>query len=299
MVANREKVSAIITTRNRIELLKRAISSVFDQTYNNIECIVVSDNSTDDTNEYCSHLEGIVYIPIPEKESCGGNHARNVGLKAATGEYVAFLDDDDCWKPTKIEKQLNTALLTKCDYIYCGITLERIIDGNPYYTDVLPSKEGKGNVSKLVLQEILTTTSSIFVKKELVIDAGLFDEKLGFWQEYELTIRLAQLTNFNYVNEPLTVYRLDAADPNRLTNKFHKWLDAVDYVYEKHRDLYSKLNRIEKIHAKRLFWYDAKSRCENAQISSRVCYYKIMIRISNKLESIVNLFIHSFCKPSL
>ena len=98
-------VSAIITTHNRKDLLKRAIDSVFAQTYPNIELIVVDDASNDGTSEMCDDNR-INYIFIPKLESHGGNYARNLGIKASKGEYCAFLDDDDYWLPTKIEKQV-------------------------------------------------------------------------------------------------------------------------------------------------------------------------------------------------
>lgn len=93
-------VSAIITTHNRLSLLKRAVESALSQTYKNIEVIVVDDASTDGTPEYCNELP-LRYIYIPKEESRGGNHARNLGILAAKGEYVAFLDDDDYWLPRK------------------------------------------------------------------------------------------------------------------------------------------------------------------------------------------------------
>lgn len=88
-------VSAIITTHNRLDLLKQAIKSVKQQTYIDIEVIVVDDASTDGTKDYCSALTDIHYIYIPPSESRGGNHARNVGIRNANGYYIAFLDDDE------------------------------------------------------------------------------------------------------------------------------------------------------------------------------------------------------------
>lgn len=88
-------VTAIITTHNRLELLKRAIESVYAQTYKCIELIVVDEASMDGTGDYCKKLP-LQYIFIPKAESRGGNYARNLGIKAAKGEYVAFLDEDDC-----------------------------------------------------------------------------------------------------------------------------------------------------------------------------------------------------------
>jgi glycosyltransferase involved in cell wall biosynthesis len=91
------KVSVIIPTHNRAKLLERAIKSVLEQTYANFEIIVVSDGSTDETDlimqKYKNQDARIKYISYyPAK---GANHARNIGIKAAEGEYIAFLDDDD------------------------------------------------------------------------------------------------------------------------------------------------------------------------------------------------------------
>ena len=114
-----ELVSAVIITHNRKDLVMRAIESVLTQTYTNIECIVVDDASTDGTVELLSSSEDINYIYIPKSESRGGNHARNVGIAASHGVYVAFLDDDDYWLPTKIEKQLEQKKKKKCGVVYC------------------------------------------------------------------------------------------------------------------------------------------------------------------------------------
>ena len=105
------KVSAIITTHNRLELLIKAINSVLNQTYENIELIIVDDNSTDGTRTYIQKLllenKDISYIYISPDDSKGGNYARNLGINAASGEYIAFLDDDDEWLVDKIQKQIN------------------------------------------------------------------------------------------------------------------------------------------------------------------------------------------------
>ena len=88
-------VSAIITTHNRLDLLPRAIDSVLSQSYKNIECVVVDDASTDETQNYCLNRSDIVYVRIEKEDSKGGNFARNQGILAAKGEILAFLDDDD------------------------------------------------------------------------------------------------------------------------------------------------------------------------------------------------------------
>ena len=106
---HRGLVSVIITTHNRKEMLVKAIESVLGQTYKKLECIVVDDASTDGTREHITEYinnKRILYYYISENESRGGNYARNVGLENASGDVVAFLDDDDEWTKDKIEKQM-------------------------------------------------------------------------------------------------------------------------------------------------------------------------------------------------
>lgn len=99
-----QKVSVIIPTHNRSDRMIRAVDSVRKQTYKNLEIVIVNDASVDDTEEVVRKIddERIVYLKI--EKSQGANHARNVGVSHSTGEYLAFLDDDDEWFDEKIEK---------------------------------------------------------------------------------------------------------------------------------------------------------------------------------------------------
>lgn len=268
-------VSAIITTHNRRELLNRAIKSVFAQTYPEIELIVVDDHSDDDTKEVCQDPR-INYIYIPKEESHGGNYARNLGIKASKGKYCAFLDDDDYWLPTKIEKQVALIEKMDCELVYCGRRLEFVSYKGVGYKDVVPSKSNSGDMHQKIMYTICTTTTCILAKREALFDIGLFDEDLMFWQEYELTIRLAQRKPFFFINEPLVVYRIDKGDRNRLTNKYFEWLNAVEYVHQKHRSLYLRLNLYQRYKVKNLVWRDAVIRCKSAGLSGRMFVYFLL-----------------------
>lgn len=268
-------VSAIITTHNRYNLLKRAVKSVFDQTYENIELIVVDDGSDDETKEWCL-TQNLKYIYIPKNESKGGNYARNLGIKHSKGEYVAFLDDDDYWLPEKISKQIELLIKCDCELVHGGRRLEIInSDGSISFKNILPYVGHGGDMSKRILQTICCTTSTICVKRKALIDVGLFDENLKFWQEYELTIRLAQRKPFFYVNEPVTVYRVDYSDSNRLTNKYNSWKEAVNYIRTKHIDLYNRQNKIEKFQTKILILNDAKKRAKSSKLY--YTYYRLLL----------------------
>lgn len=288
-------VSAIITTHNRLTLLKRAIESVYAQTYPNIELIVIDDNSTDGTKEYCEN-QPFQYIYIPPTESRGGNYARNLGIKAAKGEYIAFLDDDDYWLPEKTEKQIALIENKDCELVHCGRKLEIVTPQGIIYRDTLPNPSDYGDMHKKILLKFCTTTTNILAKRSALIDVGMFDENLGFWQEYELTIRMAQRKPFYFVNEVLSVYRVDVKDGQRLTNKYDKWKQAVRYIHTKHADLYNKLNTKERLKVYFLVISDAMVRCKSAGLKWK--YYilfvivkavNLSIKILKKIKKILNL----------
>lgn len=269
-------VSAIITTHNRQDLLIRAVESVLNQTYPFIELLVVDDASDEKADELLKDFN-LQYIYIPKEESKGGNHARNIGILSAKGKYVAFLDDDDYWLPTKIEKQVALIEEKKCGIVYCGRIKEKHQDGN--ISTSVDIKNMEGDIRKEVLQLVPTTSSSMLINKELLIKRGMFDENLAFWQDYELLIRLSKYTPFYRVPEALTVYLVDIKDKNRISNKYFGWKKAVKYVKKKHHDLYKQLNFKETIRANILYWKAARHRCAKAGLTIRYRYYNNLLRL--------------------
>ncbi|MCI1647899.1 MAG: glycosyltransferase [Bacteroides sp.] len=259
-------VSAIIITKDRALLLKKAIESVLQQSYKDIECIVVDDASIDNTEKVVmSYGNKVKYIRIDKKNSRGGNYARNLGIKYSSGEYLAFLDDDDVWLPEKIGLQCNAITQTPdVGLVYCGRKNIYITDDQEYEIDVFPDKGNRGNISRKIMYTIPCLTSTIFVKRSVLKEVGLFDEKMRFWQEYELLIRIAQKTNFAFINQCLVLYSCDEKSKSRLTNKYYEWLLAVDYVHKKHIYLYNDLSLFGKSMYKLLVASEAKKRSKRA-----------------------------------
>ncbi|GHU20920.1 hypothetical protein FACS1894163_13920 [Spirochaetia bacterium] len=208
-------VSAIIPTHNRLELLKKSIQSVLNQTYEEIELIVVDDASTDGTKEYCLQKNNFIYLRIEPEKSRGGNHTRNLGIKKAHGEYIAFLDDDDEWLPEKTSKQVEFLNDNpEIGLVYSGCIVRKITHDSEIEKEQYPFRKNRGNLNKRVLYTIPCLTITIMVRKELLFKVGLFDESLSFWQETELMIRLCQITAIDIIDECLSVCRVDIADKN-------------------------------------------------------------------------------------
>lgn len=240
------RVSAIITTHNRNKLLQKAINSVKNQTYKNIEIIVVDDASNDGTDLICAKIDGIHYIRITEKESKGGNYARNLGVKNACGELIAFLDDDDMWFPDKTSIMVEEFKKNpKYGMIYCGRIM---VCGNRLFDYPLILDQTKcGNLSKnFSVNDVQATSSTIMLRREVYERIGGFDEALKCWQDYEFIIRVKRECDIGIIPAALVWYRREIGDKNRLTNQYDKWYEAVTYIQKKHRDVFASLNKIEK-----------------------------------------------------
>lgn len=232
-------VSVVIPTHNRVDLLPRAIESVLNQTYKDIEIIVVSDGSTDGTDELMDKYKSdsrINYISYyPEK---GGNYARNTGVKEAKGEYVAFLDDDDQWLPNKIEKQLEVMKSDeKIGLVYTGLNVIYADDDITYQS--IPSEQG--DLSKSILMKSsIGSTSTILVKKDIIVSVGLFDEELPAVQDYDLFIRIAQKCHVGAVKECMVNY-FNYGYSNQISSSTSKYERAYSYIYEKYSNLFASL----------------------------------------------------------
>lgn len=236
-------VSAIILTHNRVALLRKAILSVQKQSYKNIEIIVIDNHSTQETAEYLDSQKDVKIIR--EKTFVNGNKARNDGLNAANGEFIALLDDDDEWLPNKIEQQVNVLNhSSEVGVVYSGV----IKNYNHKYSIIeLPSGYFVGNIYEKVFDGMFATSSTLMIRSNLLSENYAFDEKLNYWQDYDLLVCLSGKTNFFAIDEPLTIINVDTLSKSRLSNQFKKWQSTVDYFYLKHHE---RINALDKKHKK-------------------------------------------------
>lgn len=183
-------VSVIIPTYNRSALLPRAIHSVLNQTYKNLEIIIVDDASNDGTKSLVKNfLEDNRRIKyIRHEVNKGGSAARNSGIRKSRGEYIAFLDDDDEWLPEKIKKQL--ADIEKRDDewggVYCGYQI--ILREGLFKRNKISRKEG--DLTKEIFQmKSNAYGSTLLLKKEVFQKVGLFDASFNRHQDLEFLVR--------------------------------------------------------------------------------------------------------------
>ena len=119
---NKPLVTVIIPTYNRAKTIERSINSVLSQSYSNLELIVVDDGSSDNTKSVVENIDDsrVRYIWQNNSGACA---ARNNGINNARGEYIAFNDSDDTWKPNKLEKQLEVVTKTGADVVFCKLSI--------------------------------------------------------------------------------------------------------------------------------------------------------------------------------
>jgi len=196
-------VSVILPTYNRAHLVGRAIQSVLNQTYRDFELIVVDDGSTDSTESVVKGLGDLRIRYIRCKQNKGGSAARNTGIRAAKGEYIAFQDSDDEWAPEKLEKQMMTFKTASyhVGVIYTGFY--KIKNGIKTYIPSSDIKVTEGNIHDQLLKGNFVGTPMAMLRAECFKKTGLFDERLPRFQDWELFIRISDHYIFKLINEPL------------------------------------------------------------------------------------------------
>jgi glycosyltransferase involved in cell wall biosynthesis len=203
------KVSVIIPTHNRASVIGRAVASVRAQTFHDMEIIVVDDGSTDDTPQIVQSIHDPRIRYIRCQTNRGPSAARNVGLKAARGEYVAFLDSDDEWAPEKTEKQVRLLDSLSDDWGYCSTGTRFIKDGwRESHLCPTPVRQGY-TFADLLFGKLYVPTPGLVIRRACLKRVGFFDERLRVNEDYELLIRLSREYRLAVLPEPLVVVHRD------------------------------------------------------------------------------------------
>jgi len=195
------KISVIIPTYNRIDLLKRAIDSVLNQSIQPFDIIVVDDGSTDGTSDMIQ--QKYKSINLIQQKNSGVSVARNNGIKNAQGDWIALLDSDDEWKKNKLAEQVNK-LTDNPKYDFCHTNEIWIRNGIRVNQKKRHKKYG-GFIFDKCLDICRISPSSVLFNKNIFNHVGWFNDKLPVCEDYDLWLRITAEFEILFIDKPLIV----------------------------------------------------------------------------------------------
>lgn len=230
---NEPLISIVIPSYNREKVILRSINSVLNQTYKNIELIVVDDCSTDNTEEIIKQIGDNCVQYIRLEKNSGACIARNRGIDEANGAFIAFNDSDDVWHDNKLESQFSFLEENNADVVSCSMNVFDENAGKMMYTFPDSAKVSEGEV---VFQNLLcyncTSTQLLFGKTEC-FKSEKFDAKMPRFQDWEECLRLSKKYKFYFQNEILvdTFQQKDS-----ITKNPQKGIAGMNMLFEKYKD---------------------------------------------------------------
>lgn len=220
------QISIVMPTYNRGNIISKSIESVLNQTYKNIELIVVDDHSTDNTEEIIKEYKDkrLKYIKLPK--NYGACYARNIGIKKSTGDYIAFQDSDDIFAKNKLEEQIANLLKKDSDLDFCKI---RINAHN--FKSIIPNHKQEIELKNKKIIDLLCTgnfisTQAILAKRKIFNELS-FNHELPRLQDYDLVLRISQKYKISHTQKILVdLYRQD----DSISKSKDKLLEACSII---------------------------------------------------------------------
>lgn len=241
-------ISVVLPTYNREKTLTRSIDSVLEQTFQDFELIVVDDASTDDTTTVIDQYDDSRIQFVSHEENRGGSAARNTGIDRAEGEYIAFLDSDDEWKPSKLQRQIERLESSSDEWIaaYCGYRtrtqgatkhvkngLKRAIGSATRSTH--GAEGGEELIPEVLMMQLSAGAgSTLLVNAETVEEIDGFDETFERHQDLEFLVRLLHVGKLAYVDEDLvTLHDTGAPSLGPVKKSKEKYLSKFETEIER------------------------------------------------------------------
>ncbi len=243
-------ISVIIPVYYREAFLPTAVESVLNQTYKNFELLIIDDNSHDET--YFSVInflkdKRVSYYFLNKNH--GVSFSRNYGIKKAKGEYIAFLDSDDYWLPTKLEKQID--YMKEKNFKICQ-TEEIWIRRGKIVNPKKKHKKIEGDIFEKSLELCIVSPSAVIVKREVFEDIGFFDENMQACEDYDLWLRVSLKYQVGLLNEKLIVKRNGQDDQLSIMKGLDKFriYSLLKLLKNKNLDEIRRKKVIEKLREK-------------------------------------------------
>lgn len=281
------KVSVVIPVYNRESLIADAVLSVLKQTYENFELIIVNDYSTDRTEEVIKGFQDNRIRLILNQRGKGAQGARNTGLYAAKGEWVAFLDSDDIWMPDKLEKQLRylETLSSNVVAIASGYSVFRSSPDQVIKEYIAP----KSNFSTLELlyNNHIGPFSTFIFRREIGLSIGGLDENFPAMQDIDFYISLSQLGEVVVLRDSMCFIRRGNND--RISVNYFKKLKAAEMLSSKYNYLIKDSFGQKANRYMRIWYYSIKS---GARYNIRPIYILYMLfKDFKQIRSIITAYL--------
>ena len=232
-------VSVYITTRNRPDMLDRALASLTKQTFRNFEVLICNDNSeakylsyyTNVIEKYNNSFNGLVYIV--NENTMGACYSRNILIHQAKGEFVTGLDDDDYFFPERLELFISFGELNKYSFICANVTIAS--------TERIKTREGGMVISLDEMKNFNAVGNQIFVKKHIIESVGGFDTDMPAWQDYDTWLRIINKHGAAYKLNACTMYLDTDTSRNRISTT-SKAYNGYETFIRKHAGILSEHN---------------------------------------------------------
>jgi glycosyltransferase involved in cell wall biosynthesis len=222
-------VTAVVTTRNRLAMLRRTLGSILDQRGAEVAVVVVDEGSTDGTTEFLAGVAHPRLTVVRNDPPLGLPAARNQGIDLAATEWVAICDDDDVWAPTKIRDQLGAvAALPGARWAVAGTVL---VDDDLQVIGYRDLEGGGETLSKLLTNNVVPSVSGLFLQRSLWEEVGRFDPELRASEDWDFEIRMAEASPMAAVNGPYVGYRVAAGSMSNDTDRMRASFDTVRARY--------------------------------------------------------------------
>lgn len=231
------RISAVVPVRNGAEFLPRAVHSITSQSVDVEQVIVVDDRSTDDTWLVATMLaaEDARVIPLRNQRRHGAQGARNTGICAARGDWIALLDSDDYLLPDSLKTKMTAASENGVDVVYSNFLLKR--RGRP--AELCRLRELRGDVLRDLLRAPGPVFGGLLVTRRALGEIGLLDESIVAYQEWDTSILLARRFEFAFVEDPTMVW--DRAGTDTISGDLTRNAAGYAQIVTKHRDLVASL----------------------------------------------------------
>lgn len=279
-MSNQTLISVVIPAFDRANIIEECIKSVLGQTHKELEVIVVDDHSNDNTPDIVdaiSEWDSRVRPCVRCNENHGACYARNLGASLARGEYIAFQDSDDMWRPKKLERQLAYMKKGKYDLVFCGMERINDIRKTRWYFPRYTYREDKP-AKEQILYENPMSTQCIMLKRS-VFDRIRFDENIRKFQDWDFAIRAADHAKIGYLREALVD---STVQTNSISQNVSRY-DALWVIYNKYKDLVTANRRIDA----RFFMKAADELAYNNQARNGIPLYKESLKRSFRVKTFI------------